>query len=162
MQGHRRRAAAPARAVPRWCSFTATLRTPTLLQLYAGYIKPVLGATAVVGAVLAAGTSLAAALGFVPTALAEAANGGSYAGAGAAKAATLVAVSAAVVAACTVPRVRLGPLPSTMFYLCSLLVTVRVFGTYWVSAGAAGGGVVGGGAAAVRTAPCGGCKWRAG
>lgn len=119
-----------------------------LLQLYAFYIKPVLGATAVVGAILAAGVSLAAALGFVPTALAEAANGGSYAGEGAAKAATLVAVGAAVVAACTLPRVRLGPLPSSIFYMCSMLITVRIFATYWVSAEAAGGDVAGGRAAA--------------
>lgn len=149
-------ARAGSKGCARRCAFATALALQSLLQLYAGYIKPVLGATAVVGAVLAAGTSLAAALGFVPTALAEAANGGSYAGTGAAKAATLVTVSAAVVAACTVPRVRLGPLPSTLFYMCSLLVTVRVFGTYWVSAG--GGGAMGGRAVDMRPPPCGGCK----
>jgi len=82
---------------------------------------------------VAAGVSLAAVAGFIPTGLAEAANGGSYEGAGAAKAATLVAAGTVVVVVCTVPRVRLGPLPSLLFYMGSLLVVVRIYTTYWVS-----------------------------
>lgn len=120
-----------------WCPplVLPHLRPPSLtcLQFYAFYIKPVLGATAVVAAMIVGGASLAAVVGFIPTALAEAANGGSYEGAGAAKAATLVAAGTAVVAACTVPRVRLGALASGLFYMCGLLVVVRCYATYWMS-----------------------------
>lgn len=144
----------PGRAQLRcWCPTLASLIStlPLPPQFYAFFIKPVLGATAVIAVTVAVGTSLAAAVGFIPTALAEAANGGSYEGAGAAKAAMLVAATTAVVAACTVPRVRLSPLPAGIFYITSLLVVVRIYATYWVRNGGkrqmmagAGGDVVGG------------------
>ena len=76
---------------------------------------------------------LGGALAFIPTYLAIAANGGTWAGYAAAKGATLVGVCAVLAGLFAVPFTRLD-LTGALLQMNSMLFALRFFPIYWVSA----------------------------
>ncbi|KAL4420527.1 hypothetical protein ABPG75_010183 [Micractinium tetrahymenae] len=102
-----------------------------MLVLYGLCVQPVMGMTLLALPVAVLNAALSSALGFIPTYLAYAANGGSYEGGSAAKGATLVAAGSVIAALLAVPRMRLGQ-AALLFYICTFLLSVRLFATYWV------------------------------
>lgn len=70
------------------CATRGTRAAASWVQLYGLCVQPLMGMTLLALPVAIVGAGLSSALGFIPTYLAYAANGGSYVGAGAAKGAT--------------------------------------------------------------------------
>ena len=130
-----------------WAILTAIL-TPTVvwdklgsygisvtfaLIVFSFYVQPASGANVYAFLAIVLLTCLAGVLGFIPTYLAIAANGGTWAGYAAAKGATLVAVCAVISGLCVVPLTLLSTVGG-MLKLVSVLLAIRFFPSYWVSA----------------------------
>jgi hypothetical protein len=103
------------------------------LIIFGYYCQPASGGNVLVFFASTFVVCLGGALAFIPTYLAIAANGGTWAGYAAAKAVTLVGVCAVLAALSAVAFTRLD-LMGALLQMNSMLFALRFFPLYWVSA----------------------------